>query len=134
MNLTVNNIDAIYLTSLCTWREARGEVVESQRGVIHTILNRAAVASWWNHHISNDPVAVILMPEQFSSFNANDPNAVKFPQVSDGIFQEIKLLVLSPGDDPTDGATHYHSGDAKPYWVEDMKFTVQIGGLKFYKA
>jgi hypothetical protein len=133
VNLTVANLDAIYLQALCCWREARGEAPETQRAQIWSVLNRCAVAAWWNHNIANDPVEVILMPEQYSAFNVGDPNATKFPHSSDAVFKEIKLLVLSPGDDPTGGATHYYSGDVVPDWAAAMQHTVDIGNLRFFK-
>src|SRR5271154_1683366 len=98
MTLTTQTLDAVYLTALCCWREARGETTDAQRGEIWSILNRAAVRAWWNHNVAGDPVAVVLMPMQYSSFNAGDPNAAKFPASTDKVFAEIKLLVLSPGD------------------------------------
>jgi len=48
-----------------TWREGRGESTEAQRGIFHTVVNRAAKAGWWG----NDVVSVSLTPFQFSCFN-----------------------------------------------------------------
>jgi N-acetylmuramoyl-L-alanine amidase len=130
MTLTTQTLYPIFLTALCVWREARGEPIEAQRGVVWTIQNRAALGGWFG----KDVVSVVLKPYQYSSFNQNDPNAVKFPSSDDPIFKEIILLVLTPGtDDPTDGATHYYSGDVVPSWAAEMKFAAAIGAFKFYK-
>ena len=56
-----------------TWREVRGESTEAPRGIIHTVVNRAAKAGWWD----TDVVSVILKFFQFSSFNLNDPRRWK---------------------------------------------------------
>jgi hypothetical protein len=136
MQFTTDNAYQLILIAIATWREARSEPIEAQRGVIWSILNRAAVAAWWNHHIPNDPLEVILMPYQYSSFNHGDPNSAKFPHSTDSVFKEIKLLVLSPGDDPTGGATHYFDqslDDNPPSWAAEMEHTVDIGALRFYK-
>jgi len=118
------------LPVLAVWREAEGEPLEAQRAVVWTIQNRAALGGWFG----KDAVSVILKPYQFSSFNSGDPNALKFPSSDDPIFKEIILLVLTPGpDDPTDGSTHYYSGDVVPSWAAEMKFATAIGGFKFYK-
>ena len=65
----------IQLRARTTWRETRGESTEGQRGIIHTVVNRAAKAGWWG----NDVVSVILKPFQFSSFNLDDPRRCKPP-------------------------------------------------------
>jgi hypothetical protein len=123
-----------FLTALCAWREARGEVLEARRGVIWVINNRAGVKSWWNGNKQYDPCAVILQPYQFSSFNVNDPNAVKWPVNGDPVWEETKLAAISPGTDNTGGATSYYSTDiAAPWWTNAMTFTVQIGALRFYR-
>ena len=56
-----------------TWREARGESTEAQRGIIRTVVNRAAKAGWWG----TDVASVILKFFQFSSLNLNDPRRCK---------------------------------------------------------
>ena len=118
------------LLALCCWREARGETLEAQRGVIWSVLNRAARPGWWG----KDVVSVILMPKQYSSFNADDPNAVKLPTSTDSVWQEIMLLAVSPGADPTGGATNYYSdGIPSPSWAAEMTLTKKIDSLNFYR-
>jgi hypothetical protein len=134
---TPMNLQAIYsvfMQALCCWREARGETTEAQRGVIWTILNRSKRGGWWG----SDPVSVVLHPFQFSSFNSNDANAVKFPAATDAVFKNILTLVVAPGTDPTSGATSYfdRSLDSNPpSWATDggMMHTCDIGNLHFYK-
>lgn len=129
------------LLALCIWRESRGEVVAAQRAVAWSIRNRVENPTWWG----NDWVSVILKNYQYSSFNHNDPNAVKFPIETDTSWQscfawaEEAYLGANPSDDPSLGATHYYdrSLDANPpSWAKDgsMVETTSIGNLRFWKV
>lgn len=130
MTITLQNVYTIFLQALCIWREARGESAEAQRGVLWVILNRAASPRWWGV----DPISVILKPFQFSSFNKNDPNAVKFPASDDQVWNTILEMSAAPGDDPTGGATSYYDTSIPaPAWTSEMTFTIQSGSLRFYK-
>lgn len=134
MQLTVASLNAFYLAALCVWREAQNQPHDARLGVYWSILNRTNKAAWWNGNTAGDAAAVVLFPYQYSSFNANDPNAVKLPKSTDKIFEDITLMVLNPGPDPTAGATHYYSNDiAAPKWVSEMTFTTKIGAFLFYK-
>lgn len=133
MQIGPSNAYASVLMALCAWREARGEPQAGQVGVIWVIRNRSLKSAWWNGNRMNDIPAVILQPEQFSSFNPGDPNATKFPSSTDTVFPQIMNLVANPGADPTIGATSYYSGDVMPGWAESMTLTVKIGALSFYR-
>lgn len=116
-----------FLLWLVAWREARGESATAQLGVMWSVRNRAAKPSWWGNSI----VSVILKPFQYSSFNANDPNATKLPAEKDAAWLQIQKL---DGPDPTQGATHYYSTDIpEPEWAAQMTCTASIGSLKFYR-
>lgn len=134
MNTSQVSLYPTFLLALCAWREARGETAEAQRGVIHSILNRVARPSWWGRDI----VSVILKPEQYSSFNPGDPNSVKFPaSVSDPIWLAIVEMAFAPGPDNTAGATNYLDSSMwndPPEWTKAMTPTVQLDGLRFWKA
>jgi N-acetylmuramoyl-L-alanine amidase len=130
MSVTTSNMYATFLLALVAWREARGESPEAQLGVMWSVKNRAARPSWWG----NSVVSVVLKPFQYSSFNPNDPNAVKLPAEDDPVWNEIETMAVAPGADPTGGATHYFSTDIPaPSWTSEMTFTVQIGALRFYR-
>jgi len=129
----------LFLLALCIWRESRGEILQAKQAVAWTIKNRASNPSWWG---GPSLVSVILKPWQFSSFNAKDPNSVKFPQPTDTSWQaslEIAQQVVNGTvPDPTSGATSYFdkSLDANPpSWatVGSMILTANIGNLHFYK-
>jgi N-acetylmuramoyl-L-alanine amidase len=126
------------LLSLAVWREARGEVVPAQFAVAWSIRNRVLKPGWWG----KDWISVILKPMQYSSFNANDPNAVKWPAPADASWmaclQAAGAAYAGDGTDPTSGSTHYYdrSLDANlPSWATSpaMVHVTNIGNLRFYK-
>lgn len=123
------------IAALCIWREARGESKEAQLGVLWVLLNRKNAQGRFGWPVTLN--GVVTQPRQFSSFNPEDPNAIKWPLSSDPIFQNICRMLDSPGlSDPTLGANHYHSlPDHQPFpkWADPKKLTVTIGHFKFYK-
>ena len=135
VSMTAENYPKV-LVALCVWREARGQSRDARRGVLHVILNRAAA-----QFRGGDPVAVILWPFQFSSFSAGDPNAVRLPtpvRAADwAAWLQCCALADDPGEDPTGGATFYHSyqpgSNMWPDWATDDKQTAHIGQFRFYR-
>ena len=136
--LPYKDLSDLTLLELCVWREARGESSDGKRAVAHTIRNRVYGATkWWGH----DWHSVILHPYQFSSFNANDPNADKWPDDTDSSFAECCQaalpVYLGNDTDLTQGATYYH--DTSMGWphawgnAADYELTLELGRLKFYK-
>ena len=134
-----------FIAALCLWREGRGSSKAALAGVYAVIRNRAADPA---HRWSRSIPGVILQPWQFSSFNANDPNAGKFPMppapsaaVSPdwNAWLDCCAVVEAPiGADPTDGATGYHSfpeGDPHtPSWADPARHTCDIGAFHFFKV
>lgn len=125
------------LLLLCIWREARGESDEAKQAVGWCIRNRVfrPGKTWYG----DDWEDVILKPWQFSSFNASDPNATKFPLPTDPSFRSClyaaKYAYEQLGGDPTMGATYYFDDSLAanpPKWAATMRRTVQIGKLIFY--
>jgi N-acetylmuramoyl-L-alanine amidase len=121
------------LLVLCIWREARGESLSAKMGVAWSIRNRVQKPSWWG----NSWDTVILCDKQYSSFNADDPNATKIPKMTDPSYPDCSLAAVSAynglGADPTQGATNYYSGEVAPSWAAEMSFTITIGAFRFYK-
>lgn len=123
---------------LCIWREARGEGLLGKRGVAHVIINRVDRPGWWGHDVRS----VILKPYQFSSFNASDPNADKWPADDDSALPDCVQAAqgafsATPDEDVTSGATFYFSPPliAPPVkaWGP-VEITVKIGNLTFCKS
>ena len=127
------------LLALCIWREARGESSTTKLAVAWSIRNRVSKGGWWG----NTWLTVILKPWQYSSFNANDPNAKLLPGPSDpSWFDSLNAandVFDNPASpDPTNGATSYFdkSLDSNPpSWAIDGSkvHTCDIGSLHFYK-
>jgi len=120
---------------LCVYREARGELDDAKLGVAWTVKNRLALQGW----MGKTYPAVITKPFQFSSFNANDPNASKWPDPqTDAAYPACLSMARMAYDglanDPTNGATHYYDDSiAAPKWTVGATKTVKLGKLNFYK-
>lgn len=129
----------LFLMSLCVWREARGETVETKRAVAWVIRNRADHPGWWG---GPSIASVVLHPWQFSSFNRGDVNSVKWPAPADPSW--ISTLMAAQraynrvGPDPTCGAMDYfdRSMDLNPPpWARDgsMLHCCDVGNIHFYR-
>lgn len=128
-----------FIEALALYREGRGESLPAKAAMLAVIRNRAADGEYrW----PRSTVAVIVQPLQFSSFNANDPNASVWPMPAGnpGAWQawcDCCNVVTTPMTaDPTEGATNYEAmpeGAARPSWADPAKQTVQIGKTRFYK-
>ncbi|MAG38297.1 hypothetical protein CMI45_02840 [Candidatus Pacearchaeota archaeon] len=97
--------------------------------IAYTALNRARDGKRWNGETIQDS---ILCDSQYSCFNENDPNLPKImdpESINSKAWKECYLiagLVLkysSPKEDPTRGATHYHTKTMKKYpsWAKSKK-------------
>ncbi len=143
LKITAQDVETMART---IYGEARGESSLGQQAVGHVILNRANADSWWGKTITN----VCLHPQQFSAWNKSDPNRVKMTGVdlSDPVYRDCMLAALTVllkeasdrrpyAEDPTRGATHYHSHDILPRWAlgkdGTRKYWVSIGGHAFYR-
>lgn len=133
MNLSEHHALDFTLTALCVWRESRGQPLEAKKGVAWVIRNRTIHPGWWG----KDWATVILHPYQFSSFNQDDPNAVKWPVKSDPAWLESIMAAKDAWEaltaDPVDGATNYHDVSVDPAWTRKMLLVKSVGKLKFYK-
>ena len=129
------------LLALVLWREARGELYLTKQAVAWSIRNRVKHPSWWGHTWWS----VILFPWQYSSFNHNDPNAVKWPVEDDPTWEDCLEIASMIGAEPpkvgdmTGGAVSYFDislDTHPPTWATDgsMTKTLDSGRLHFYKV
>jgi Cell Wall Hydrolase len=131
-----------WLAALCLWREARGASVEALTAIWFVIVNRSQDAKLrWPRTIPG----VILQFRQFSSFNAGDPNATKFPSPPlpgnpaspdwSAFLKCQEAVTTQLGSDLTNGATNYESEPPNqlPDWADPAKLTVTIAPFRFYK-
>lgn len=124
-----------FMCALCIFREARGCTKDEQICVLHVMINRALDPQQrWPHTLAE----IVQQPFQFSSFNDDDPNSLRFPtrKIPNDwqAWLNILQVVASPTmADPTFGANHYYSGLTVPYWAKGKVPTLELGPLKFFK-
>lgn len=130
----------VVLLGLCTWREAQNQPKAAQIGQAWSVRNRVERPNFWDW--GNSYASVILKPWQYSSFNHNDPNAVKVPFDTDESWQQCLGVALDVYqgllNDPTAGCTHYYdkSLDAHPpEWATNgkMDHIIDLGAFRFFK-
>jgi len=135
--------DFIYL-SLTIWGEARSTGEIGMRAVGHVIVNRAniGVQMYGGETIRG----VATKDRQFSCWNDDDPNRDKMlnidsiiPESPDGVAwkvaQAVAVQILTGrSEDPTNGATMYHTARINPYWADDERTeeVSRIAGHVFY--
>ena len=115
------------------WGESRSEEFLGQVSVAHVVLNRVKS----KHRRETTISGAATEPYQFSCWLENDPNREKLFSVnlSDHTFRLAYKAALSAidGQDPTHGATHYHTiSIAKPPWAKNKTPIVTIGNHMFY--
>lgn len=132
----LRKLSDVDLLSRCIWGEARGERIDGRLAVAHVVLNRVRAQSYYGGSIKD----VILKPRHFSCFNANDQNLSKIlnltPSSPDLSFcRAVAELALQDGltNDPTQGATHYHTVNVNPSWAPKLRFLCRIGSHLFYR-
>lgn len=116
---------AAFCLALNVYAEARGEIVEGQLAVAHVTINRMT-----DPRYPDELCAVVYDPKQFSWTDRpliiNEPDSM-----TQAMFVALSAL-FSEHSDPTDGATHFYSGDP-PGWAKSMIVTTQIGNHTFLK-
>lgn len=131
--MTHSDLDILART---IWGEARGEHFEGKVAVGHVVLNRAKA----QHRRETTIAGVATEPFQFSCWNPDDPNRNKLEEVSlnDRFFRaSLKAALIAieeqeRGEDPTGGATHYHTTQVSPVWSAGKAPSAKIGSHLFY--
>lgn len=127
--------DARVILAKTIWGEARGEGRAGMEAVASVIMNRTLLGGWWGDEV----IEVCLKRQQFSAWNANDPNRDKMDALKPGdnaaydMALDIADKAIS-GDlaDTTGGATHYHTTAISPNWAAGATETARIGSHVFY--
>lgn len=99
------------------YAETRGEQQTGMAAVLHVILNRAKEQGV-------RPCIIIKQKNQFAR-GLHKPN--------DPTWKLAKKLVLSPGKDPTRGATYFHNLTVRPSWSYKFRISFRFGEHIFYK-
>jgi len=118
------------------WGEARGEPRLGKEAVAAVVLNR--VRRGPPERFGATITEVCRKPQQFSCWNADDPNRDRLERVdrSDPAFVECIEIAEQAVDgileDPTVGSDHYHTIDVSPDWARGKMPVKTIGRHRFY--
>lgn len=129
----------IALLALTIYREARGEPLDAQIAVAHTVKNRIDNPGWWG----NDWISVLTKKWQYSSLtDPNDKQLTTWPKADDHIFElclnTAEMVIRGDYNSPLKGIDSYYDdslqGDARPKWAKTNpeRFVGKIGRLNFY--
>jgi len=116
--------------------ESRNQPRLGQVGVASVIMNRANSPRWWG----DNPRDVCLKYEQFSTWNANDPNRaiIMNVDVADPVFQGCSQIAADAISgkliDPTGGADSYCVTGLVTAWNRNLTPCAVIGAHSFYKT
>lgn len=103
--------------------------------IAYTAINRVNDGKKWNGETIKE---VILKPKQYSCFNEKDPNKNKLkdpetygPKTFLHCLKISRNVLAGKYNDPTNGATHYHTLAVKPRW--NYKKMITIGRINSSK-
>jgi N-acetylmuramoyl-L-alanine amidase len=130
----------IDLMARVLYGEARGEDLEGQKNVVHTIINRAEDK---RKRFGPTYAEILIRPKAFSCMNPEDPNykllleldkkSLTFQKYRDIVVNTINER-LNGGNDPTQNSTHYHNLKVDPKWNVAADGMVRIGNHKFWRG
>lgn len=116
---------AFLCLTLNIYHEARGEPKAGQIAVAMVTMNRA---EWETKNVCK----VVYKRHQFS-WTRNKAKAKLTETTAWKKANRIaKAVMEGKHDDPTMGATHFHTKSVKPAWSYRLERTVRIGGHIFY--
>ena len=127
-------LEATMCLALNMFYEARNENIMGRLMVAEVTLNRVAA--------DNFPDTVCEVVWQNKQFSWTHDGLSDEPKKLNNVFDrkawdEIQLLAMDVMTYPEyallgSNATHYHTIDVKPYWVEDMQIEGKVGKHLFY--
>ncbi len=125
------------IMAMTIYGEARNQDIVGKEAVAWVIRNRSTSRStMW----PDKPWAVCLQPFQFSAWNTKDVNLRKMVDrgaageiPEDFYFLARKVLRAPKSEDPTLGATHYHTRSVRPGWAAHLRLTAELGSHLFYR-
>jgi len=112
----------------CVYFEARGEPLEGQKLVAHSIMNRAYIRG-----LSLEKI--VRQSKQYSWYNGGYIPIIMEPKELPACTTAvIKTIAARSMGMKGGGVTHFYSQDIKaPYWAASMKPLGQIGKHLFFK-
>lgn len=132
-NIASHIASRTFIIALVIWREARGEPYLGKVAVGEVVENRVLDPRWPETY-----PGVIFQPLQFSAFNPNDANAIKFPSnFNDSEWEQCwsaAQIILDTPYEFTSGANHYYNPNiVNPSWAKDVEPILVIGNHRFLK-
>lgn len=141
--------ETILMLARTLWGEARSEGRQGMTAVAHVIKNRAenpTNAKRGYRLYGKGIQGVISKNKAFSAWNKSDINRDKMLSLdaSDSNLSGANLrawkdalqiaadVVDGKSQDPTKGATHYHTNSVNPGWAKHGEIVANIGDHKFY--
>ena len=129
------SVEEVNCLAQAIYFEARGEIPEGRVAVAETILNRVGLDRYPDTICGVIQQGMEVRHRCQFSYNC-DGEAEVITELQTYI--EIRQLAeqMLSGDNPaiTDGATHFHTVDVKPYWASVYKKTAAIGSHLFYRG
>jgi N-acetylmuramoyl-L-alanine amidase len=122
-----------YWHSINLYHEARGEPLEGQVLVVHTVQNRV-----YNRGLTVK--GIIYQPAQFSWTNNPDKRNMPITEFHQKSYLQCReavehALALYLDGNTSNGVDHYHHHAINPYWVKGMNQHLgQIGKHIFYRS
>ncbi len=127
---------ALTCLALNVYHEARSDPMVGQYAVAQVVMNRVQHSKF-----PNDVCSVVKQSRndgtcQFSwwcdgkSDKPRDEYAWAYAQM---VAADILLGQGYDAIDITKGATHYHANYVRPYWADELEYTVTYGSHLFYK-
>ena len=139
------SISELFLYAATIYAEAAGENLLSKRAIAHTIHNRVGVKEWKKY---TTITAVITQPYQFNGYN-NALYRDAYSYYVTGVWENeierqamddclaVCRAILEGDEDPTGGATFFHSLAAPEDWIYHEHYTLLTvegtEGFWFYK-
>lgn len=123
----------LYCLSHAVYHEARGEPVEGQMAVAHSVLNRVEASRW-----PDTICEVVYQHKQYSHLTAS--TSVESDRIEWGEVVEVAAhAMVGYTDDPTNGADHFyaHKGDygiPEPWWAPPMEYAGEFGNHLFLRS
>lgn len=130
-------MEDLTVLTVAVWAEARGQSFSAKLAVAWTIRNRAMHPTWWGVGWKG----VILKPKQFSPFSPTDRQNHKLKNpLMHGTEREwadsymaAAIAYYGGGEDASNGADHFYSGDNEPGWSVGREPVLGVDGFKFYR-
>lgn len=119
---------AMVCLALNVYHEARGQGAEGQDAVAHVTLNRVA-----DRGFPDEVCAVVFQRHQFSWYwdgRSDQPMELAAWETAKDV---AKAAVEDKTEDPTDGATFYHTDKVSPRWAKSFTVVAKIGDHIFYR-